>query len=88
MIDPQFVYQDDHMMTYSDEYLPWKNYKVIQVQMYNIKKWTEMGSAVEIGKIGKKNTFRSSKSFPFKHRVDRLVLIIKLVSKARRVSAL
>ena len=50
MIDPQFLYQDDHMMTYSDE-IPAirKNYKVIQVQMYKDEKiWREMSNAVEI----------------------------------------
>ena len=50
VIDAQFLYEDDHMMTYS--YIisaNGKNYKVIQVQMYKDEKiWREMSNAVEI----------------------------------------
>ena len=50
MIDPQFLYEDDHMMTYSYNISAnGKNYKVIQVQMYKDEKiWREMSKAVEI----------------------------------------
>ena len=50
VIDPQFLYEDDHMMTYSYNIAAnGKNYKVIQVQMYKDEKiWREMSNAVEI----------------------------------------
>ena len=50
VIDPQFLYEDDHMMTYSYKISAnGKNYKVIQVQMYKDEKiWREMSNAVEI----------------------------------------
>ena len=59
MINPQFLYQDDHMMTYSDKIPAMrKNYKVIQVQMYKDEKiWAEMGSAVEVKKLGKNKIY-------------------------------
>tara|TARA_B100000989_G_C19132754_1_gene300055 strand:+ start:114 stop:443 length:330 start_codon:yes stop_codon:yes gene_type:complete len=50
VIDSHFLYEDDHMMTYSYKIsAKEKNYKVIQVQMYKDEKiWREMSNAVEI----------------------------------------
>ena len=50
VINPQFLYEDDHTMTYNYKiFANGKNYKVIQVQMYKDEKiWREMSNAVEI----------------------------------------
>ena len=50
VIDPQSLYEDDHMMTYNYKISAnGKNYKGIQVQMYKDEKiWKNMSNAVEI----------------------------------------
>ena len=84
VIDPQFLYEDDHMMTYSYNIAAnGKNYKVIQVQMYKDEKiWREMSNAVEI-KNQVKGLFEGmyirmvSIKFPSQQKADAFVAMMK-----------